>query len=199
MKVVFERISSLLKVLLIPAATSLLTISCSDDSLSPAEQDVARFSQQLQGTWTLDKVTVESGKSGGVVIAPVKEFACDKLSSAFQAKDVVNKYAITYSDKVVHVMKYYTCRLAPEELSWQIEPAEESSSESINWMSGKSFKIKEINEGTLTGELKLLFFNLDNCAPDGKPATPATKNKLSVQVVFDTKEQSTFNLEFSKN
>ncbi|MEJ1237773.1 hypothetical protein WBG78_06585 [Chryseolinea sp. T2] len=172
---------------------------CSDDSLSPAEQDIANFSQQLQGTWTLDKVSVQSGKSNGVIVAPVKEYACDKLSNVFQAKDVVNKYTISYDKKVVHVMKHYTCKLAPEELSWKIELGEQTGAESINWMSGKNFKIKEINEGSLSGELRLLFFNLDNCGPDGKPATSATKNKLRLEVVFDTKEEATFSLEFSKS
>ena len=197
MKVVSVHAPALLRFWLI-AAISMFLLSCNDDSLTPAEQEVATFSQQLQGTWTLDKVIVGSGNAG-VTIAPVKEFACDKLSTAFQAKDVVNKYTISYTDKVVHVMKHYTCKLAPEELSWRIELDEQSGGETVNWMSGKNFKIKEINEGTLTGELKLLFFNLDNCSPDGKPATTATKNKLWLEVVFDTKEKATFHLEFSKS
>jgi hypothetical protein len=171
---------------------------CQDDSLSPAEQSIAVFSQQLQGNWTLDKVTVNPEQSKSTTIAPVREFACDKVSQLFQTKDVVNQYSITYTDKVLHVMKRYTCRLAPEELSWRIELAEQPEAPSTNWMTGKNFKIKEINEGVLNGEFKLLFFNLDHCAPDGKPATAATKNKLWLEVEFDEKESSTFRLEFSK-
>lgn len=198
MKVVFHHSVALLRSSLV-AFTVVLLASCNDDSLTPAQQDVAKFSQQLQGTWTLDKVVLESGPSGSVTIAPVKEFACDKLKTTFQAKDVVNKYTISYSGNVVHVMKHYTCKLAPEALSWKIELDEQPGGEAINWMTGKNFTIKEINEGTMTGELKLSFFNLDNCSPDGDPATSATKNKLWLDVVFDTKEKATFHLEFSKN
>ena len=171
--------------------------SCQDDSITPAEQDVATFSQQLQGTWQLDKVTVNETSSQAVTIAPVREFACDKLSTTFQAKDVVNQYTITYSDKVLHVKKQYTCRLAPEELSWKIARTDESG-EHVNWMTGKTFSIKEVNEATVNAEYKLSFFNLDHCGPDGKPSTAQTKNKLSLLVTYDTKEQATFRLEFSK-
>jgi len=174
-----------------------LLTGCDDNALSPAEQDVATFSQQLQGTWSLDKVTVTSTSSQIVTIAPVKEFACDKLSSAFQAKDVVNQYTITYKDKVIHVKKRYTCRLAPEELSWKIARTDESGS-AVNWMSGKSFSIKEVNEAAVNAEFKLAFFNLENCGPDGKASTSATRNKLSLEVTFDTKESSSFRLDFSK-
>lgn len=198
MKLSLKRSFSLLRYWLIAAVVPTLLIRCSDDPISPAEQDIANFSQQLQGTWTLDKVTVNSA-GGGVTISPVKDYACDKVTAAFQAKDVVNKYTITYVGKVVKVMKYYTCSLRPEELSWKIEVDDQPDGNNINWMTGKSFNIKEINEGTLTGELKLLFFNLDNPSPDGKPATSATKNKLWLDVVYDTKEQSKFRLEFSKN
>jgi len=178
------------------AALAWLT-SCQDDSLTPAEQDVATFAQQLQGSWRLDKVTVNKTSSHIVTIAPVREFACDKVASAFQAKDVVNQYTITYSDKVLHVKKHYTCRLAPEELSWQISRSEEAG-ENINWMTGKSFSIKEVSEATVNAEFKLAFFNLDHCSPDGKPSTSGTQNKLSLEVTFDTKEPATFRLEFSK-
>ncbi|HTF20039.1 MAG TPA: hypothetical protein VK658_18325 [Chryseolinea sp.] len=199
MKVPYTNSSAiLLKKWTIVIATVLCFAGCEDNSLTPAEQDIAAFSQQLQGNWTLDKVTINAEPSGTVTIAPVREFACDKVSKAFQTKDVVNKYAITYSDKVLHVMKQYTCRLAPEELSWRIELAEQAIDESTNWMTGKNFKIKEINEGTVTGEFRLLFFNLDNCSPDGKAATSAMKNKLWLEVEYDTKEQATFRLEFSK-
>lgn len=191
--------ATLLKRCLIAIATLTCFARCADDALSPAEQDVAAFSQQLQGNWTLDKVTLYPDQSSPIAIAPVKEYACDKLSTTFQAKDVVNKYAITYSDNVVKVMKHYTCRLAPEEISWRIELQEQADAASANWMSGKNFKIKEINEGTLTSELKLVFFNLDNCSPDGKPATTATKNKLWLEVEFDNKEAATYRLEFSKS
>ena len=187
----------LMKRMLIVMATLTCFTSC-DDGSSTTDNDVAAFSQQLQGTWTLDKVTVNPDQSGSVIIAPVKEYACDKLSSAFKAKDVVNKYEITYSDRVVHVMKHYTCRLAPEELSWRIEANEKASTNTSNWMSGKNFTIKEINEATLTSTLKLVFFNLENKSPDGKPCTSSTKNKLWLDVEFDTKESSTFRLEFSK-
>src|SRR5690348_16824427 len=116
----------LMKRLLIVMATLTSFTSC-DDGSSTTDNDVAAFSQQLQGTWTLDKVTVNPDQSGSVTIAPVKEYACDKLSSTFKAKDVVNKYEITYSDRVVHVMKHYTCKLAPEELSWRIEADQKAS------------------------------------------------------------------------
>lgn len=171
---------------------------CNDDSLTPAEQDIAAFSQQLQGRWSLDKVTVNPEQSSSVTIAPVREYACDKVSKTFQTKDVVNKYTITYVDKVLHVTKQYTCRLAPEQLSWRIELAEQADDKSTNWMSGKNFKIREVNEGTLVSEFRLLFFNLDNCSPDGSPATAATKNKLWLEVEYDTREHATFRLEFSK-
>jgi hypothetical protein len=198
MKVLFPGYSfSLLRTWLIAAAIVLWLASCDDNSLSPAEQDIAVFSQQLQGNWYLDKVTVDREQSASVTIAPVREYACDKVAKTFQTKDVVNKYSIRYTDNALHVMKQYTCRLAPEELSWRIELAEEAIDESTNWMTGKNFKIKEINEGTLTGEFKLLFFNLDNCAPDGKPATASTKNKLWLEV-HDDNEQATVRLEFSK-
>lgn len=170
---------------------------CEDDAITPAEQEIATFSQQLQGTWILDKVTKNGPDNGLVTIAPVREFACDKVSSAFDAKDVVNKYTINYSDKVLHVKKQYTCRLAPEELSWKID-LDSSDDDSGNWMSGKNFNIREINEGAMVGEFKLLFFNLNNCGPDGKPATSSTKNKLIIEVKFDTKEKATYRLEFSK-
>ena len=199
MNVVFPYSSTrLLKRWFIALSTIVAFARCDDNSLSPAEQDVATFSQQLHGSWTLDKVTINPEHTGSVVIAPVKDYACDKLSTAFQAKDVVNKYSITYSDRVLHVMKHYTCRLAPEELSWRVEPELQADGKAINWMTGKNFKIKEINEGVLTSELRLVFFNLDNCAPDGDPATAATKNKLWLEVEFDTKEKATFRLEFSK-
>lgn len=172
-------------------------VSCDDNSITPAEQEIAAFSQQLQGTWILDKVTKYGSDNAVVTIAPVREYACDKVSNAFDAKDVVNKYTINYSDKVVHVKKQYTCRLAPEELSWKID-LDNSNEDEGNWMSGKNFSIKEINEATMVGEFKLIFFNLDNCDPNGKPATSSTKNKLILDVSFDQKEKSTFRLEFSK-
>ena len=198
MKVLFPSYSvSLLRTWLIVAATLFCFASCDDNSLSPAEQDIAVFSQQLQGSWSLDKVTVNPELSTSVTIAPVKEFACDKVAKTFLTKDVVNKYSIRYTDNVLHVVKQYTCRLAPEALSWRIELADQAVDESTNWMTGKNFKIKEINEGTLTGEFKLLFFNLDNCSPDGKAATNATKNKLRLEFQ-DEKEQATVRLEFSK-
>ena len=199
MKVLFPGYSvSLLRTRLIAAATILCFASCDDNSLSPAEQDIAVFSQQLQGNWYLDKVTVNREQSSSVTIAPVKEFACDKVAKTFQTKDVVNKYSIRYTNDVVHVIKQYTCRLAPEELSWQIELADHAIDESTNWMTGKNFKIKEINEGALNSEFKLLFFNLDNCSPDGKPATASTRNKLWLEF-NDEKEQATVRLEFSKS
>lgn len=191
--------ASLLKKGSLALATLLWFASCEDNAMTPAEQDIAIFSQQLAGEWTLDKVTVNPEQSTTVTIAPVREYACDKVSNAFQAKDVVNRYSITYSDKVLHVMKRYTCRLAPEELSWRIEPAEQAIDESTNWMTGKNFKIQEINEGTVTARFRLLFFNLGNSSPDGKPATAATKNKLRLEVEYDTREEATFRLEFSKN
>jgi len=178
-------------------ATVTCLVSC-DDGTASTDNDVAVFSQQLQGTWTLDKVTVNPNQAGSTIIAPVKQYACDRLSSVFQAKDVVNKYEITYSDRVVRVMKHYTCKLAPEELSWRIEPDALASTNSSNWMTGKNFSIKEINEATLTSKLKLVFFNLDNHSPDGEPCTSSTRNKLTLEVEFDTKEAATFRLEFSK-
>jgi len=194
MKVLFPSYSvSLLRTWLIVAVTLFCFASCGDNSLSPAEQDIAVFSQQLQGSWSLDKVTVNPEQSTSVTIAPVKEFACDKVAKTFLTKDVVNKYSIRYTDDVLHVVKQYTCRLAPEALSWRIELADQAVDESTNWMTGKNFKIKEINEGTLTGEFKLLFFNLDNCSPDGKAATNATKNKLRLEFQ-DEKEQATVSL-----
>jgi hypothetical protein len=189
--------ATLMKRLLIVMATLTCLASC-DDGTASTDNDVAAFSQQLQGTWTLDKVTVNPNQTGSTTIAPVKEYACDKLSAVFKAKDVVNKYEITYSDRVVRVMKYYTCTLAPEELSWRIEPDALASTNTSNWMTGKNFSIKEINEATLTSKLKLLFFNLDNHSPDGKPCTSSTRNKLILEVEFDTKEAATFRLEFSK-
>lgn len=171
--------------------------SCEDNALTPAEQEVATFSQQLQGTWLLDKVTVSPSTSQTVTIAPVREFACDKVSAAFKSKDVVNQYEISYSDKVVHVKKRYTCRLAPEELSWQIQLCDESD-DSENWMSGKNFIIREVNEASVNAEFKLLFFNLTNTSPDGKAATSSTRNKLRIEVTHDTKEESNYTLEFSK-
>lgn len=171
--------------------------SCEDNSLTPAEQEVAAFSQQLHGTWMLDKVTVNQSASQTMTIAPVREFACDKVSAAFKSKDVVNQYEISYADKVVHVMKRYTCRLAPEELSWQIQLCDDSD-ESENWMSGKNFVIREVNEASVNAEFKLLFFNLNNTSPDGKAATSATRNKLRIEVTHDIKEGSNYTLEFSK-
>lgn len=191
-------ITASLSKLAVVLASLICFVSCDDNATSPGEQDIATFSKQLQGTWTLDKVTVRPDEPGSVVIAPVREFACDKLSKVFSAKDVVNKYSISYSNKTLSVKKHYTCRLAPEELNWRITPGDVSG-ESINWMTGKNFMIKEIREAALTAEYKLLFFNLDNCGPDGKPASASTRNKLWLEVSFDTKEEATFRLEFSKN
>lgn len=171
--------------------------SCEDESLSPAEKEVATFARQLHGTWMLDKVTYNKSTSQTVTIAPVREFACDKVSTTFKSKDVVNQYEISYTDKVVHVKKRYTCRLAPEELSWQIQLCD-ASDDSENWMSGKNFTIREVNEASVNAEFKLLFFNLANTSPDGKPATSATKNKLRLEVTHDNKEESSYTLEFSK-
>jgi hypothetical protein len=191
---------ALIKRLLIGLTTIIWFASCADDSLSAEEQDIAAFSRQLQGTWRLDKVTVTPARqSNSIVIAPVRDYACNKLSVAFKRKDVVSKYTISYTGNNLRVMKHFTCLLPPEELSWKIEMDGKPGS-GASWMSGNNYLIREINEGTLGSKFKVLFFNLDNCAPDGKPATDATKNKLWLDVEYDTKENaSTIRLEFSKD
>jgi hypothetical protein len=55
-----------------------------------------------------------------------------------------------------------------------------------------------VNEAAVNAEYKLVFFNLEHCGPDGKPSTSGTRNKLSLEVTFDTKEEATYKLEFSK-
>lgn len=171
---------------------------CEDNGLTPAEKEVATFSQQLQGDWVLDKVTAQTRAGGVVTISPVRDYSCDRLSAVFESRDVVSRYSFSYSDRVLHVQKKYTCRLAPEQLAWQIELSDEPA-QHLNWMTGKSFLIREVNEGVVSAEFTLAFFNLTNRSPEGQPATSATRNKLFLDVVYDIREGTSFRLEFAKS
>ncbi len=178
----------------------LLLAGCNEgEEVTETQKDIETFSRQLEGTWELEgTVIIPVHKSTSVRIAPINEFACNKLAADFEKKDVVSKYTITLENNVLKVMKFYTCLLPPEQLSWTIEP-DVPSATTRNWMTGKNFSIKEVNEAAVQAVYSVLFFNLDNVSPTGLPATADTANKLWLDVVFDTKESSSsFRLEFKK-
>ena len=180
---------------------SLLWLTGCNESeeITPAEQDIKTFSTQLEGEWVLQSTTITpANNTNSVCISPANSYACDKLAQGFQSKDVVGTYKITIEKNTVKVFKQYTCSLPPEELSWVIEP-DNSVDNQRNWMTGKNFTIKEINEANTEAIYSVIFFNLNNPSPDGKTATSATSNQLWLDVKFDAKESSkSFRLEFRK-
>ena len=169
------------------------------DELTTAEQDVKTFSTQIEGEWVLDNATiVPVNNPTPISVSTANSYACDKLAQGFQSKDVVSQFRISIQNNTVRVFKEYTCVLPPEELSWVIEP-DNSITGQVNWMTGKNFKIKEVNEASTQATYKVIFFNLNNASPEGKPATTATSNQLWLDVTFDTKESSkSFKLQLKK-
>ncbi|MEO5980042.1 MAG: hypothetical protein ABIS36_09375 [Chryseolinea sp.] len=172
---------------------SLITLfalaACSDES-PVALNDVDTFSRQLTGQWELEKVDitpVHTTKS--VDIAPSKEYACNQLSTAFESRDVVSKFCIRFNDGIIKVSKFYTCSLPPEQLSWKVK-LDNTVDKNVNWMSGKTFTINEVNEASVQATYKLLFFNLEGDSPNGEKATQRTANQLWLDVKYDTKESS---------
>lgn len=172
---------------------SLITLfaitACSDES-PVALNDVDTFSRQLIGQWELEEVgitPVHTSKS--VDIAPSKEYACNQLSTAFESKDVVSKFCIQFNNEILKVSKFYTCSLPPEQLSWKIK-LDNTIDKNVNWISGKTFTINEVNEAQVQATYKLLFFNLDSYSPAGEAPTESTANQLWLDVKYDTKESS---------
>lgn len=171
--------------------TLVFLVSCNEnDPLTSAEQDIKTFSQQLAGAWVLESTTiVPVAKSSAESIAIGNAYACTKLASNFEQKDVVNEFEISFENNVLRVFKTYTCSLPPEELSWVLDP-DPVVDEQRNWMTGKVFTIREVNEAAIQAEYSVLFFNLDHGSPAGQPATAETTNKLILDVEFDIKESS---------
>ncbi|HTE31363.1 MAG TPA: hypothetical protein VK666_13375 [Chryseolinea sp.] len=172
--------------------------SCSDEITTPTD-DVNTFSKQIEGKWILSAVSITpKSKNTAITIAPINNYACNQISSTFQAKDVVSQLTITLESNMIKVFKEYTCSLPPEQLSWLVEP-DNSIDDNINWMTGKNFTLKEINEGTVAAQYTMLFFNLDHCDLEGKKATADRTNQLWLEVAFDEKENSDdFVLKFNK-
>ena len=177
----------------------ILTIAACSDEMPVTPSDVETFSKQLIGQWELENVNITPVLSGKQMdITPSKEYGCNQLSTAFESKDVVNKFCIQLQDDVIKVNKYYTCLLAPEQLSWTID-IDQTADASVNWETGKGFIINEINEGEIQATYKLLFFNLDNNSPDGNPAPVSMANQLWLDVKYDAKESSgSFKLKLTK-
>lgn len=175
-------------------------VSCNeDDALTSAEMDIKTFSQQLAGVWVLETTTiVPVAKSAAECITIGSAYACNKLAGNFEQNDVVNEFEITFENNTLKVYKTYTCSLPPEELSWVLAP-ESVVDEQRNWMTGKVFTIREVNEAAIQAEYSIEFFNLGNTSPTGQPATSETTNKLILDVEYDAKEASeSFRLNLKK-
>ena len=187
------------KVTLVVWILAVLSLtSCQDAPVSPEEQQIAAFSQQLDGEWVLDEIIISSPKtSGEVTIKPHRSSGCGELGRFFNRKDIVNSYKFQYTDKTLRVRKNYSCQVAPEELLWIMEVAPDTA-EPANWMLGKNFTIKEVNEAMVNAKFDLLFFNLDHNAPNGKPAPASRKNTLWLNVIYDHLEDVQFTLKFAK-
>lgn len=171
------------------ALLTVLTIaSCSEETPVVLNQ-ADTFSRQLIGTWEVEKVDVASTNGKSASISVGKESACNELSSTFDSKDVVSKFCIQFNDDKIKVSKFYTCSLAPEQLSWKLA-LDNTADKSVNWVSGNGFNITEINAGEIQATYKLAFFNLNSNSPDGDVVTESTTNQLWLDVNYDSKESS---------
>jgi hypothetical protein len=189
-----------MKKLFLALISVFFLLSCDEnENLSTAEQDALDFARQITGVWALETTTiVPVAKSAPESITIPSVTACSKLANDFENRDVVNEFEIRLENNVLKVFKRYTCSLPPEQLSWRIE-TENTVDFERNWMTGKVFTIKEINEASVQAIYSIIFFNLNNPSPDGKHADSRTSNKLWLDVKYDVKESSKdFRLELRK-